>query len=205
MRDRKEYVVLTAGQVRAIVSSTNATPIVVTCTGHGFSTGDRVTINNHATNTAANGTWTATRLTADTFSLDGSVGNGVGGATGCAALAGKVLPVEDYRTIVMSFNTDGGGDAAMTVKLAGSIGKSATDSGVPDFAKAQSASNSFDFIEMADYQSSSVVIAGDTGFVVASADDHRTFEANINGLKYVSLLATAGTQGELTVKAVLFN
>ncbi len=75
----------------AIVSSTNATPIVVTATAHGLSTGDRVYINGHTTNTNANGNHYVVRLTADTFSLNtisGSnvvtpvAGNGVGGGTG---------------------------------------------------------------------------------------------------------------------------
>lgn len=77
---------------KAIASSTNATPIVVTSSAHGFSNGDVVTVYGHATDTAANGTWVAGSVTANTFALcsywDGStcqnpaVGNGVGGATG---------------------------------------------------------------------------------------------------------------------------
>lgn len=68
----------------SISSSTNATPIVVTtATDHGLQTGDAVYIADHATNTAANGYRTVTRLTDTTFSLDGLPnGNGVGGATG---------------------------------------------------------------------------------------------------------------------------
>lgn len=62
----------------AITSSTNATPIVVTKAAHGLATGDTVIITGHTTNTNANGTFTVTYVTADTFSLDGSVGNGVG-------------------------------------------------------------------------------------------------------------------------------
>lgn len=67
---------------KSIVSSTNATPIAVTVTGHGFSTGDTVLIASHTTNTAANGVWEITVSDANTFTLTGSVGNGVGGATG---------------------------------------------------------------------------------------------------------------------------
>lgn len=63
-----------------ISSSTNATPISITCTSHGYSTGDTVVITGHGTNTNANGTWEITVTGADTFTLDGSVGNGVGGA-----------------------------------------------------------------------------------------------------------------------------
>lgn len=65
-----------------ITSSTNATPIVVTKAGHGLKTGDVVTIAGHLVNTAAVGSWVIKKLTTDTFSLLGSIGNGVGGATG---------------------------------------------------------------------------------------------------------------------------
>ena len=65
-----------------ITSSTNATPIAITCTAHGYSTGDTVVITGHTTNTNANGTWEITNTGANTFTLDGSVGNGVGGASG---------------------------------------------------------------------------------------------------------------------------
>lgn len=74
----------TVGPGVAITSSTNATPIVVTATAHGFSTGDTVQIEGHHTNTNANGLWVVTVTGANTFSLNGSIGNGVGGATGYA-------------------------------------------------------------------------------------------------------------------------
>lgn len=66
----------------SITSSTNATPIVVTKASHGLTTGDTVVVTGHTTNTNANGTWEVNVLTSSTFELVGSVGNGVGGATG---------------------------------------------------------------------------------------------------------------------------
>lgn len=65
-----------------IESSTNASPIVVTITGHTISDGDFVQVLDHETNTAANGIWRAINTTADTLELEGTTGNGVGGATG---------------------------------------------------------------------------------------------------------------------------
>ena len=59
----------------ALTSATNASPIVITSVGHGLSTGDRVRIESVIGNTAANGYWTVTKLTADTFSLNTSTGN----------------------------------------------------------------------------------------------------------------------------------
>lgn len=70
------------GSTVAITSSTNATPIVVTATGHGLVNGDFVQIDSHTTNTSANGIWKVANKTSTTFELEGSVGNGVGGATG---------------------------------------------------------------------------------------------------------------------------
>jgi hypothetical protein len=69
---------------QVITSSTNTAPIVVDVTAHGYNTGDTVAIEGHATNTAANGLWQITVTGANTFSLNGSTGNGVGGATGYA-------------------------------------------------------------------------------------------------------------------------
>lgn len=66
----------------SLVSSTNASPISVEVTGHGYTTGDQVEIAGHATNTAANGAWTITVTDANNFTLNSSTGNGVGGATG---------------------------------------------------------------------------------------------------------------------------
>lgn len=80
--------------VKQISSSTNATPIVVTATSHGFANGDIVYIADHATNTAANGVWKIANQAANTFELtdpvtgSNAVGNGVGGATGYAVNLG---------------------------------------------------------------------------------------------------------------------
>jgi hypothetical protein len=76
------------GRGGAITSSTNAAPIVVTTTAnHGLSVNDRVTITDHAVNTNANGTFVLSAVTANTFTLTGTTGNGVGGATGFWCLA----------------------------------------------------------------------------------------------------------------------
>lgn len=73
------------GPIKNIVSSTNATPIVVTITTHGFTTGSSIKISGHTINTNANGTWIITVIDNNSFSLNGSAGNGIGGATGTAS------------------------------------------------------------------------------------------------------------------------
>ncbi|NOT48604.1 MAG: carboxypeptidase regulatory-like domain-containing protein, partial [Acidobacteria bacterium] len=59
-----------------LTSATNASPIVVTSNTHGLANGDQVTVTGATGNTAANGTWTVANRTANTFELQGSVGNG---------------------------------------------------------------------------------------------------------------------------------
>lgn len=59
-----------------VTDATNASPIVITSASHGLTTGMKVTVASVGGNTAANGTWTITRVGADTFSLDTSTGNG---------------------------------------------------------------------------------------------------------------------------------
>lgn len=73
----------TGDVAKSIASSTNASPIVVTTSAaHGYTTNDTVMIDGHLLNTGANGNWTIIVTGATTFSLTGSVGVAVGGATG---------------------------------------------------------------------------------------------------------------------------
>jgi hypothetical protein len=52
-----------------------------------LSTGDTVIIANHAVNTAANGSWKIVKVDGTSFTLTGSTGNGIGGATGTLSIA----------------------------------------------------------------------------------------------------------------------
>jgi hypothetical protein len=71
----------TASQL-SISSSTNTNPIQITTSApHGLVTGDGVHVAQHATNTNADGQWTATVINNSIFSIP-VAGNGVGGATG---------------------------------------------------------------------------------------------------------------------------
>lgn len=54
---------------KAITGATNATPIVVTSSSHGFTNGDVVAISNVGGNTAANGVFKIANVTTNTFEL----------------------------------------------------------------------------------------------------------------------------------------
>jgi hypothetical protein len=95
-------VYLAAGDLtsqRTVTAATNASPIVITTSAnHGYVTGDKIEIAGVLGNTAANGTWTITKVTDTTFSLDTSTGNGAYTSGGTAA-----KPINLY-----SFNTGSG-------------------------------------------------------------------------------------------------
>lgn len=74
---------LTAGSIPAslataktITGATNATPIVITSTAHGYVNGYTAVVSGVLGNTAANGTWVVSAVTTNTFELTSSVGNG---------------------------------------------------------------------------------------------------------------------------------
>ena len=66
----------------SLTNATNASPIVITSTSHGLTTGALVTISGVTGNTAANGTFNVTKVDANSFSLDGTTGNGAYSAGG---------------------------------------------------------------------------------------------------------------------------
>lgn len=88
----------------SVTAASNASPIVITSAAHGLSTGTRVTITGVSGNSAANGTFTITYVSANTFSLDGSTGNGayvsggVWNATGLYSYSVSATAANGYAT-----------------------------------------------------------------------------------------------------------
>src|SRR5574344_523410 len=81
-----DFTRLQSYETYVVSNATNATTIVVTAVAHSFLTGDKVYISGVGGNTAANGTFTITKLGTDTFSLDGSVGNGAFSSNGSVVI-----------------------------------------------------------------------------------------------------------------------
>jgi hypothetical protein len=61
---------------KVVTGATNATPIVISVATHGYSNGDGIQIAAVGGNTAANGDWSIANVTAGTFELVDSSGNG---------------------------------------------------------------------------------------------------------------------------------
>lgn len=85
----------------SVTGASNAGPIVITSTGHGLTTGTRVTVTGVTGNTAANGTFVVTYASADTFSLNGSTGNGAYAGGGVWSVTGL------YTSSIVAAAADG--------------------------------------------------------------------------------------------------
>ena len=208
MRDYKEYTIYDAVTPIAITSSTDATPIVVTATAHGFSNGDLVLIYGHTTNIAANGIYRAANVAANTLDLTdintganiAGTGGGAGGATGIILAAPKVPLVSDFRHAEFSLFTTG--TATLNMRTAGSLGK--LDGESPNFAATQGPTNPYAFVEVIDLEDEALVV-GDTGIALVAADAAAQYEVNINGLKYLTFWPATWSQGAITLKLKVFS
>lgn len=93
----------------AITGATNATPITVTTSAsHGLSTGDVVQVAGVLGNTAANGIYSVVYVSATTFQLSGSVGNG-------SYSSGGTVNVCTTGTFAADVAGNGGSSAARTI------------------------------------------------------------------------------------------
>lgn len=107
----------TFGSSKTITGATNATPIVITATSHGFSNGDVVIVSSVGGNTASNGWRKVANKTVNTFELtyldDTNVaGNGTytsgGSAQPVSSAAGAVVSSRDIWIVkVRLANTTG--------------------------------------------------------------------------------------------------
>lgn len=91
-----------AVQLLLITGGTNATPIVATFAANsGLKSGDRVAIAGITGLTAMNGMWTLEAVTATTFKLMGSVGNGVyGGTPRCAQVFDQTPTMKGHSAVL---------------------------------------------------------------------------------------------------------
>ena len=178
---------------------TTATDLV-TSNAHGLSDGDTVVLTTTTTLPAGLSLTTQYYVispTTNTFRLSSSFGGSAvditdtGTGTHTYQLYGKIMNVSDFQNVIISIDTIN--SANFTVKFQGSIAEIA-----PDFLKTQATTNSWDYIEIIDLQNGSA-IDGDTGIAPAGSDDHRIFEFNINGLKWVTANLTSWTAGNLQI------
>lgn len=196
----------------AVTSSTDATPIVVTATAHGLSTGDRVLIYGHTTNVAANGIFKVVVVTSSTFQLKdeftGASVAGSGAGAGSSGLLVKAPPVQllsDFKNAILQISTSG--TATVTLKVAGSTGLNPAAQASPrwDFPNIGATvgpSNPYSFIQIINLDTGAA-INGATGVVVSGTDINTEYEVNINAIKYLTVFPVTWSAGVISVKLLV--
>ena len=223
MRTVQELIIMDR-QGTLTATFTAATTDIITANSHGLKNGDMVVLTT--TTTLPAGLALATvywviEATTNTFKLSATscqtyttgteqqpvpavdiTDTGTGTHTFTMHDIGRNILVENFRHCIVSF--DGSSSANMTVKFQGSIGKSTTDSDAPDFSATQAYNNHWDYVEVMDLEDGAA-IDGDTGIPQAGTSDHRHFELNINGLRWINAIVTAWSAGATTIRVRLFN
>jgi hypothetical protein len=104
-----------AADLIAISAATNATPIVITVGANsGLKSGDKLAIAGVTGNTAANGIQELVAVSATTFQLKGTVGNGVFGGTVRAAQVFDQTPLMANHAAKLAMNGNLVGTVTLT-------------------------------------------------------------------------------------------
>lgn len=112
---------------------------------------------------------------------------------------GEVIPVKDYKIIVVSISTSG--NANLTIKSKGAILEDPSDI---DFEATASPTNDWGYVGLYKYNDANIIV-GSTGVVFAGTDGTALYEVNVSGLTALAFDVEARSAGAVTVKLVGFT
>lgn len=180
----------------------------MTVTGHGWRRDDKIRVSSATTLPAglsANTDYYVVEVVdantvkiATTLSGTAITTTDAGTGTHTAVLKSKVILVEDFRHLSLSWHT--ANSANLTTKVQGSNQEDV------NFENAASSTNRWEYIQVVNKEDGST-IDGDTGIAPTSAgtDDNFNFAINVDGLMWVSLDVTAWVAGTVDARIKLFN
>ena len=184
---------------------TAATTDIITSVAHGLSEGDLIQVASTTTlptGLSASTDYYVRDVTTNTFKVSLTQGgtavdiSGAGAGTHTFYLKGKKVLVSDASSVILSLNTANSG--AFTLQVQGS-----TQDDV-DFNAAASATNRYDYLQIVDLNSGTKY-PGDDGYVLAGVDQQLLFEINVNGMRWVTVLVTSWSAGNLDAKASIYG
>lgn len=179
-----------------ISGATNATPIVITVAANsGLKTGDRVAISGITGNTGANGEWTLEAVTATTFKLLGSVGNGTYGGTPRLALVFDRTPLAKDHNALLTM----GGNLVGTVLLEAFSSYAefaAGDNSLLGSVAAPVTTSAYSFITNTTASSASSSTIASSSIVMAAAAEAVPLPVKLP--KYLRVSVSAYTSGSIT-------
>ncbi len=176
-----------------ITGGTNATPIVATFAANsGLKTGDRVLITGITGLTAMNGEWELEYVTATTFKLLGSVGNGTYGGTPLCFLAFTKTPLMKGHSALLAL----GGNCVGTMLIQAfndPESAAALSNASGGFTPAPVVSSAFSFVTNVNATSASTATPATSSIVMAATAEGTPFEVVLS--KYMRFSLSAYTSG----------
>lgn len=183
-----------AVQMLLISGATNATPIVITVAANsGLKTGDRIAIAGITGNTGANGIWEVEAVTATTFKLLGSVGNGTyGGTPRCAQVFDQTPTMRGHSAVLQM-----GGNLVGTVTLTAyaSLAEfTANDNSLGGFVQAPVVSSAVQGVTNTNATSASTSTKATSALVMAATNAGSEYEIKLPYILHAEVTAyTSGT------------
>jgi len=191
---------------------TAAATDIVTCTAHGFVTGDKIRVTTSGGIDLPAGLATGTdyyivKIDADTFYLSSTLSDSpthrvditdAGTGTHTLHLKSKKVLVEDFRHLGLSLHT--ANSANFTVKIQMSRQEDV------DFEAAASATNRWSYVQNINNEDGKSV-DGDTGITQLNAgtDENKEFSINLDGVILICADITSWTAGSLDLRVTPFN
>lgn len=176
-----------------ITGATNATPIVVTFAANsGLKSGDRVLITGITGNTGANGEWTLEYVSATTFKLLGSVGNGTYGGTPLCFLVFDKTPLMKGHSALMTM----GGNCVGTMLIEAfndPESAAALSNASGGFTPAPVVSSAYSFVTNVNATSASTATKASSSIVMAATAEGTPLELVLS--KYMRFSLSAWTSG----------
>jgi hypothetical protein len=121
---------------------------------------------------------------------------GTGFSAKVDAGAGNAINTIDFRNAMVSIGT--ASSANMTIKVQVALGDTA-----PNFGAAASATNQWQYADLALTNGGGTITDGDTGVVWSGTDKVELFEVNTNGIDWMCLNMTARAAGSATATMTL--
>jgi hypothetical protein len=177
-----------------ISGATNATPIVITVAANsGLKDGDKVAIAGITGNTAANGVWVLKYVSATTYQLVGSVGNGTyGGTPRCAQVFDQTPTMKGHSAVLQ---VAGNLVGTMTLTSYASLAEfTANDNSLLGTVVAPIVSNSVQGVTNANATSASSSTKATSALVLAATNAGSEYEIQLPYILHATVSAyTSGT------------
>lgn len=180
-----------------ISGATHATPIVITVAANsGLKTGDRLAISGITGNTGANGEWSIEFVTATTYKLLGSAGNGNYGGTPRAAQIFDTTPLMDGHSAVLAMNGNLVGTVTLTA-FESYAEFAAADNSLLGAVSAPVVSGSAQGVTNTNATSASSITKATSAIVMAATNAGQEVEVKLS--RYMHATVSAYTSGTVSM------